>query len=92
MTLAEFKAWFSGFTEEITEAPSAKQWEKIKAKVAEIDGRVTAWPVYTDIGRDDWTRRPYVTWSGVRYTTGSTGESATVSQMYDAGRNEALKS
>lgn len=38
MTLAEFKAWFEGFTESLDGAPSEKQWKRIKARVAEIDG------------------------------------------------------
>ncbi len=48
MTLAEFKAWFEGFTETLEGAPSEKQWERIKARVAEIDGTVTTYPVFVD--------------------------------------------
>ncbi|ENN86054.1 hypothetical protein RHSP_31883 [Rhizobium freirei PRF 81] len=48
MTLAEFKAWFEGFTETLEGAPSEKQWERIKARVAEINGTVTTYPVYVD--------------------------------------------
>lgn len=48
MTLAEFKAWFEGFTETIEAAPSEKQWKRIKARVAEIDGTVTTYPVFVD--------------------------------------------
>jgi hypothetical protein len=36
MTLAEFKAWFEGFSENITDyGLTQDQWEKVKAKVAE---------------------------------------------------------
>lgn len=38
MTLSEFKAWFDGYTEDMKDAPSKKQWERIKARVSEIDG------------------------------------------------------
>lgn len=36
MNLIEFKAWFLGFSEGVGDAPTAEQWQKIKAKVAEI--------------------------------------------------------
>jgi hypothetical protein len=48
MTLVEFKAWFEGFTETLEAAPNEKQWERIKARVAEIDGNVTTYPVFFD--------------------------------------------
>ncbi|HEY0120631.1 MAG TPA: hypothetical protein VGC14_02530 [Rhizobium sp.] len=48
MTLAEFKAWFEGFTETLEAAPNEKQWERIKARVAEINGAVTTYPVFVD--------------------------------------------
>lgn len=48
MTLAEFKAWFEGFTETLEAAPNEKQWARIKARVAEIDGAVTTYPVFVD--------------------------------------------
>jgi len=55
MTLSEFKAWFDGFSEGIDKAPTEKQFAKIKAKVAEIDGAPVTeriyidryWPTYT---------------------------------------------
>ena len=36
MTVQEFKAWFSGFTEDLEGAPNDKQWARIKARVDEI--------------------------------------------------------
>jgi hypothetical protein len=48
MTVAEFKAWFEGFTETLEVAPNEKQWERIKARVAEINGTVTTYPVFVD--------------------------------------------
>lgn len=37
MTSQEFKAWFDGFSEGIDSAPTENQFEKIKAKVVEIN-------------------------------------------------------
>jgi hypothetical protein len=48
MTLAEFKAWFDGFTEEMDEAPTKKQWERIKKRVKEIDGSPVTERVFVD--------------------------------------------
>lgn len=48
MTLSEFKAWFSGFTESMEGAPTEKQWERIKARVAEISGQPITRTVYVD--------------------------------------------
>lgn len=48
MTLAEFKAWFDGYTEDMDGAPTAKQWKRIKKRVAEIDGQTLTYPVYID--------------------------------------------
>lgn len=70
MTLNEFKAWFEGFTEDMDGAPSVKQFEKIKAKVAEIDDKPITQTVFVDRYRDLWPRqwwendrmwKPYVT-------------------------------
>ncbi len=48
MTLAEFKAWFEGFTEEMDGAPNEKQFERIKAKVKDIDGVAITKTVFVD--------------------------------------------
>ena len=48
MTLSEFKAWFEGFSEGIDKAPTEKQFAKIKAKVADINGVAVTYPVYID--------------------------------------------
>ena len=49
MTLAEFKAWFEGFTESMEGQPTAKQWKRIKERVAQIDGvAVTREVIYRD--------------------------------------------
>lgn len=46
MTPSEFKAWFQGFTEALEGTPSVAQWARIKARVAEIDGRAITEHVY----------------------------------------------
>lgn len=48
MTLAEFKAWFDGFTESLDDVPSSKQWKRVKEQVGKIDGTVTTYPVFVD--------------------------------------------
>ena len=48
MTPQEFKAWFDGFTEALEGTPSEKQWDRIKARVAEINGVSITYPVYID--------------------------------------------
>lgn len=40
MTPDQFKAWFEGFCEAIDGSPTPGQWAKIKAKAADIGGRV----------------------------------------------------
>ncbi len=46
MTPSEFKAWFDGFVEALEGTPSVAQWARIKARVAEIDGRAITEHVY----------------------------------------------
>ena len=48
MQICEFKAWFEGFTEAMTKLPTVKQWARIKARVDEIDGMETTWPIFID--------------------------------------------
>ena len=48
MTPQEFKAWFDGFTEALEGTPNEKQWDRIKARVAEINGVSITYPVYID--------------------------------------------
>jgi hypothetical protein len=49
MTPSEFKAWFDGFTEAFdNRVPTKAQWERVKARVAEIDGKPVTHTVYLD--------------------------------------------
>lgn len=66
MTLAEFKAWFNGFTESMESNPTEKQWERIKARVAEIDDKPVTYPVFVDRYRSYWNG-PY--WVGGQIAT-----------------------
>lgn len=62
MTLSEFKAWFSGFTEMMDGPPNAVQWERIQAKIAQIDDK----PIPVTVYREYVERlRPY--WPAVTY-------------------------
>ena len=47
MTNSEFKAWFYGFTEAMDGVPNKKQWDRITARVKEIDGSPVT-KVYVD--------------------------------------------
>ncbi len=48
MTLNEFKSWFEGFTENIRDLPSKKQWARIQERLEDVDGEITTYPVYID--------------------------------------------
>lgn len=48
MTLTEFKAWFDGFSEAISDIPTKQQWDRIKTRVAEIDGSPVTERVFID--------------------------------------------
>lgn len=56
MTPSEFKAWSDGFTEAIGDRPSDKQWQRIKDRVAEIDG-TSAVPFYIERYRPCYIER-----------------------------------
>lgn len=36
MLVSEFKAWFDGFSDGITDAPTKEQWAKIKSKIEDV--------------------------------------------------------
>ena len=48
MHLSEFKAWFTGYTEEMKGTPTKDQWAKIKKRVSEISNDYTPMPVFVD--------------------------------------------
>lgn len=76
MTLSEFKAWFEGFTENIEGEPTAKQWKKIKSRVAEINGNsVTERYFYDHYWHRPWVGPWYSTTYGLSATaaTGALG-------------------
>lgn len=75
MTLAEFKAWFEGFTEDMDDAPNEKQWERIKARIKDIDGVAVTREVYVD--RHWWPTRYSPPWNnGVVYGHGGIASNA----------------
>lgn len=100
MTLAEFKAWFEGFTESIEGVPNEAQFAKIKAKVALIDGAPVTYPVFVDrYWPQPW--RPYwdqPIWAngGVSYSLTAVGSDTgqitfdSISAMTALGRADAM--
>lgn len=103
MTLTEFKAWFEGYTENITKQPTQKQWARIQERVGEIDGEATTRTVFIDRYRDYWPdyhwNRPY--WSNPVYNTTGTFQVSdnmnhcsttltTTNDFYDLGKQEAI--
>jgi len=74
MTLAEFKAWFEGFTEDMDEVPTKKQWARIKVRVKEIDGSVTTERIFIDRYFDRYWPQfppPLRPWYGMSHTLAS---------------------
>ncbi len=71
MTPNEFKAWFDGFTEALEGSPTKKQWDRIKSRVAEIDGKAITERVYVDRYLPSAYPRTYP-WAYVSQTLGST--------------------
>jgi hypothetical protein len=62
MTLSEFKAWFSGFTEMMDGPPNADQWSRIQARIKEIDDKpipVTVYREYVERFRPFWPASPH---------------------------------
>jgi hypothetical protein len=48
MTLAEFKAWFKGYTENMKSTPTLAQWERIKDCVEEINNVNVTYPIFVE--------------------------------------------
>ena len=88
MTLAEFKAWFDGYTENVDKQPTQKQWARIKDRVAEIDGTAVTervyidryWPIYRQpyFGSPVWTTCGTVS-SAAATVSNSAGSAVTTS-------------
>lgn len=60
MNLAEFKAWFEGFTENLDGAPTERQWVRIREKVGQIKDA----PPVTYHHFHDYYYRPWRRWYG----------------------------
>lgn len=94
MTLAEFKAWFEGFTEDMDGQPNAKQWTRIKARVAQIDGvAITREVVYRDRYWPSYVKHTWI--DNLPYTATSMGSMAaapaptvSASNLVDLGKSE----
>ena len=90
MTPQEFKAWFDGFTEQMEKAPTAKQWERIKERVKEIDGTPVTERVFIDRYWQYYPyslpRYPHTIYTGVICTAGhSVGNSVQAAQNQFSG-------
>lgn len=101
MTLTEFKAWFEGFTEGFDKPPTEKQWKRIKARIAEIDGNPVTERVFIDRywpshPRPYWWQHVWFSTNEPTYTYTVNNSSAGLSvpnavfAMHEAGRAEAL--
>ena len=85
MTLQEFKAWFQGYTENISKQPTQKQWARIQERVEEINGDPVTERIFIDRywrwGNYPWVI-PTVTWqTGTPYADAS---SYTYSNNYNS--------
>lgn len=93
MTPNEFKAWFDGFTEAFTGCPTKAQWTRIKARVAEIDGKSVTERVYVDryVQQYPYCARPY--WQylgggsavGLLYNSSAIGQAQRANNMLGSG-------
>ena len=63
MKLNEFKAWLDGYSEAIDEYPTKSQWEKILAKVQDIEPEVVTKVEYvTSPLMNDGLKKTLPTW------------------------------
>jgi hypothetical protein len=53
MTIAEFKAWFEGYTEEMVGPPSPEQWKRIMARVSELGRTGVLFPRFVSFNSTD---------------------------------------
>lgn len=92
MTLSEFKAWFEGFSEGIDKAPTEKQFAKIKAKVAEINGAPVTERVYIDRYVRDYRYWQDHVWGTGAYPLTATygGATGSMSSLDAVGRNDGI--
>jgi len=92
MTLSEFKAWFTGYTENMDGPPSSKQWKRIKKIVKDIDGVAISYPVYIErYGPSRYWCWGTNTGDFVPAASNTITVNGTLSQtaMYAAGKTEA---
>jgi hypothetical protein len=87
MTLQEFKAWFEGFTENMSGAPNKDQWKRIRARVGEIDGVAITEKVFIE---RYWPYYPYT--SPWLFTTCSSASSPPTPKFNLTGANPTYTS
>ena len=91
MLVNEFKAWFDGFTEQMTKPPTATQWKRIKARVKQIDDAPVTEYVYRDYFRPYYAHFSSEPQKFFGATTMGQNQAQTIDSavmMNDAGRAE----
>lgn len=89
MTLEEFRAWFDGFTEEMSGPPTEKQWKRIKARVKEIDGNSPSYPVFIERYYRPWYRPHYEPhWTATNNSTRQMNMDAGTGRFAEVGKLE----
>lgn len=96
MKLDEFKAWFSGFTEDMNGPPTEKQWARIKEQVGAIDGVTVSQTVFFERYRPYYDRW-FIGGVGMQNAAPGVGVSNnaafdSTTALYAAGKMEALSS
>ena len=88
MHIMEFHAWFEGYTENIKDTPSTKQWARIKEQAKRIDGAWTApQTIIHEYRRYPWFNNPvyHPYWSTAGYWS---AQSQTVTTYSNANNAE----
>lgn len=100
MNLSEFKAWFEGFSENLTGTPDKKAWARIQEKIGQIQNApATTYPVFVDRW---WNNRPYynsyygqgISGMGTGLAQGvlQNSQSALCGAVQSSGANEMIQS
>ncbi len=91
MTVNEFKAWFSGYTENVPKQPTQKQWKRICEVVNDIDHLPTSYPAFINRYWNNYYPSD-IRYNGLSETTtsGSTFSSSQVTVSADGAGYDSL--
>ena len=82
MNPREFKAWFEGYTENIEDLPTLKQWKRIQSRVKEIDGSSpTTVHHFHDYYWPNYVARPSIYWQSMPVAISAAQSSAVQAGM-----------